>query len=198
MPYRRRETSRAGALFWRGATAPRASHVAVAKGEGTHQGAGGRKPEGSGRRQRHATALTEKSVCAGQRLRPATGKTTTLQQLGRTFHLADRAHRGTPGDHVAVVFLSVPPAATPKMLICELARFLDLPNTSRMNHARITDIVCATLNGLGTRLVLVDDIHLLNTRTRNGAETSDQIKHLSERIPATFVYAGVAIEESQS
>ncbi|WUC68515.1 TniB family NTP-binding protein (plasmid) [Streptomyces sp. NBC_00539] len=127
---------------------------------------------------------------------PTTGKTTTLQQLGRSFHLADRARHGGLDERLPVVFLSVPPAATPKMLVSELARFLDLPITTSMNQARITDIVCATLHQLGTRLVLVDDVHLLNTRTRNGAETSDQMKHLSERIPATFVYAGVALDAS--
>lgn len=127
---------------------------------------------------------------------PTTGKTTTLQQLGRSFHLADRARRHGHDDHLPVVFLSVPPAATPKMLVSELARFLDLPIKANLNQARITDIVCATLLGLGTRLVLVDDVHLLNTYTRNGAETSDQMKHLSERIPATFVYAGVALDDS--
>ncbi|WP_420715352.1 TniB family NTP-binding protein [Streptomyces sp. WM6373] len=127
---------------------------------------------------------------------PTTGKTTTLQQLGRSFHLADQARHGGPVECLPVVFLSVPPAATPKMLVCELARFLDLPIGTTMNQARITDVVCAALHQLGTRLVLVDDIHLLNTRTRVGAETSDQMKHLSERIPATFVYAGVAIEAS--
>ena len=42
----------------------------------------------------------------------------------------------------------------------------------------------------------VDDIHLLDTRTRSGAETSDQIKHLGERIAATFVYAGVDVDTS--
>lgn len=127
---------------------------------------------------------------------PTTGKTTTLQQLGRTFHLADQARRIGSDQRLPVVFLSVPPAATPKMLVSELARFLDLPIGKTMNQARITDIVCAALHDLATQLVLVDDVHLLNTRTRIGAETSDQMKHLSERIPATFVYAGVAIEAS--
>jgi hypothetical protein len=35
-----------------------------------------------------------------------------------------------------------------------------------------------------------------DTRTRSGAETSDQIKHLGERIAATFVYAGVDVDTS--
>jgi hypothetical protein len=39
----------------------------------------------------------------------------------------------------------------------------------------------------------VDEIHNLNLRTRVGAEASDQLKYLSERIPATFVYAGVDV-----
>ncbi|MFD7550419.1 TniB family NTP-binding protein [Streptomyces sp. NPDC059816] len=127
---------------------------------------------------------------------PTTGKTTTLQHLGRSFHLADRARHNSFDERLPVAFLSVPPAATPKMLVSELARFLDLPIGKAMNQARITDIVCGALRDLSTQLVLVDDVHLLNTRTRIGAETSDQMKHLSERLPATFVYAGVAIEAS--
>lgn len=127
---------------------------------------------------------------------PTTGKTTTLQQLGRSFHLADRARHQSPGQRLPVVFLSVPPAATPKMLVSELARFLDLPIPPRMNQAQITDTVCGMLRDLATQLVLVDDVHLLDTRTRTGAETSDQMKHLSERIPATFVYAGVDVDKS--
>ncbi|WP_406293066.1 hypothetical protein OG948_01360 [Embleya sp. NBC_00888] len=47
-----------------------------------------------------------------------------------------------------------------------------------------------------TQLVFVDDVHLLDTRTRSGAETSDQMKYLGERIPATFVYAGVDVDGS--
>ena len=34
------------------------------------------------------------------------------------------------------------------------------------------------------------------SRTRAGAETSDQIKHLGERIAATFVFAGVDVQDS--
>ena len=47
---------------------------------------------------------------------------------------------------------------------------------------------------MGTALVLIDELHNLDLGTRSGAEASDQIKYLSERIPATFVLAGVEIE----
>ena len=39
----------------------------------------------------------------------------------------------------------------------------------------------------------VDEIHNLKLATRNGAEVSDTLKYFSERIPATFVYAGINV-----
>ena len=127
---------------------------------------------------------------------PSTGKTTTLMELGRIFELSDRVRHPEAKDRLPVAFVSVPPASTPKMLVSEFARFLGVPVQRRMNQAQITDAVCATLGELRTQLVLVDDIHLLDTRTRSGAETSDQIKHLGERIAATFSYAGVDVDTS--
>ncbi|MFJ5142648.1 TniB family NTP-binding protein [Streptomyces sp. NPDC088707] len=127
---------------------------------------------------------------------PTTGKTTTLLEMGRTFELAEQRRHPGRTDRLPVVFLAVPPASTPKMLVSEFARFLGIPIAARMNQAQITDAVCHLLCQLGTTLVLVDDVHLLDTRTRAGAETSDQMKHLGERIPATFVYAGVDVEAS--
>jgi hypothetical protein len=49
---------------------------------------------------------------------------------------------------------------------------------------------------LRTDLVLVDEIHNLNLATRAGADASDRLKYLAERIPATFVYAGINVGEA--
>ncbi|MEU0664074.1 TniB family NTP-binding protein [Streptomyces lavendulocolor] len=95
-----------------------------------------------------------------------------------------------------MLFISVPPAATPKMLVSEFARFLGMPLTHRLNQTQITGAVCDLLCELGTQLVLIDDVHLLDTQRRAGAETSDQLKHLGERIPATFVYSAIDVETS--
>ncbi|MDX3213975.1 ATP-binding protein [Streptomyces sp. ME02-6991-2B] len=125
-----------------------------------------------------------------------TGKTTTLMELGRIFEHTDRRrHPGVKGQ-LPVVYVAVPPSATPKMLVSEIARFLGLPVSARMNQAQITDAVCKMLITHATQLVFIDDVHLLDTRTRAGAETADQMKTLGERIPATFVYAGVNVEDS--
>ncbi|WP_206278600.1 hypothetical protein [Streptomyces fungicidicus] len=42
----------------------------------------------------------------------------------------------------------------------------------------------------------MDDVHPARHPHPSGAETSDQMKHLGERIPATFVYAGVDVDAS--
>ena len=125
-----------------------------------------------------------------------TGKTTTMMALGRSFQLADARQHPGQGERRPVVFISVPPAATPKMLVSEFARFLGMPITDRLNQTQITGAVCDLLCELGTQLVLIDDVHLLDTQRRTGAETSDQLKYLGERIPATFVYSAIDIEAS--
>ena len=42
----------------------------------------------------------------------------------------------------------------------------------------------------------VDEIHNVSLATRPGAEASDMLKYFSERIPDTFVYAGIDVERA--
>ncbi len=124
----------------------------------------------------------------------ATGKTTAITQLGKHHELTVRRRDPTAHARLPVVYVTVPPAATPRMLAAEFARFLGLPLTRRLNQAEITNQVCDLLCQLHADLVLVDELHNLDLRTRSGAEASDQLKYLAERIPATFVYAGIDME----
>lgn len=127
-----------------------------------------------------------------------TGKTTAVTQLGRNHELLLRhrlGHQAVTGP-MPVVYVTVPPAATPKMLASEFARFAGVPVHRGQNQADITNSVCDVLARLGVDLVLVDEIHNLNLATRAGADASDQLKYLAERIPATFIYAGVNVEGS--
>ncbi|MGW3661438.1 TniB family NTP-binding protein [Streptomyces sp. NPDC005151] len=97
-------------------------------------------------------------------------------------------------NRVPVVYVTVPPAATPKMLAMEFARFFGLTLPTRVNVTDIVDAVCATTAHVHVDLVLVDELHNLNLATRSGAEASDQLKYFAERLPATFAYAGIDIE----
>jgi hypothetical protein len=125
-----------------------------------------------------------------------TGKTTAITQLGKMTEVMHRKRYPRCGGDIPVVYITAPPAATAKMIAAEFARFLGLPVTRRLNITDIVEAVCGVCLDTRTSLVCVDEIHNLNLATRNGAEVSDTLKYFSERIPATFVYAGISIERA--
>lgn len=123
-----------------------------------------------------------------------TGKTTAITQLGKNYQQLVYRDQPRPEGSLPVAYVTVPPAATPKMLAVEFARFIGLPLPSRFSQVELTNRVCDLLCTLRTTLVLIDELHNLDLGTRVGGEASDQIKYLSERIPATFVLTGVDLE----
>jgi Bacterial TniB protein len=123
-----------------------------------------------------------------------TGKTTAVTQLGRAHERHIRRRHPNDKHRLPVVYVTVPPASTARMLAMEFARFLGLSFTGRVNITDIVDAVCHTAARTGVELVLVDELHNLNLATRAGAEVSDQLKYFAERLPATFVYAGIDVE----
>ena len=125
-----------------------------------------------------------------------TGKSTSITQLGKMHQI--ETERRAPGraGRIPVVYIIVPPAATPKMLAIEVAAFLGLPFSSHDSQHAITQSVAAVLRKVGCSLVLVDEVHRLDLRTRNGAAASDQLKYFFDCISATFVYAGLDLAEN--
>jgi Bacterial TniB protein len=153
-----------------------------------------RKVVTTGRRltllNRHAISARQGLILSG----PAgTGKTTAIAQFGKTHEAIDRDRH--PGlDRIPVIYATVPPAATPRMLAMEFARFLGLPVLPRANMTDIIEAVCGVAVDMRVSAVLVDEIHNMQLATRSGAEVSDTLKYFSERLPATFVYAGIDLE----
>ena len=125
-----------------------------------------------------------------------TGKTTAITQLGKTIEVFHRRRYPGYGDDIPVLYITVPPAATPRMIAAEFARFLGIPVTRQANITDIIEAVCGVCTDTRTTAVCVDEIHNLNIATRSGAEASDTLKYFSERIPATFVLAGISIERA--
>jgi Bacterial TniB protein len=139
---------------------------------------------------RHAFSARRGMILSGA---AGTGKTTAITQFGKTHEAIDRLRHGV-GDRIPVIYVTVPPAATPRMLAVEFARFLGLPMTARANITDVIEAVCGVAVDARVSAVCVDEIHNLQLATRNGAEVSDTLKYFSERIPATFVYAGIDVE----
>ncbi|WP_432171142.1 AAA family ATPase [Streptomyces sp. 1222.5] len=151
----------------------------------------------SGRRlillNRHAISARRGLMVSG----PAgTGKTIAITQLGLAHELSDTARHPDSPDRIPVLYVTVPPAATPRMIAAEFARFLGLPTTRQFNITDIIEAVVGVCTKARTGLVLVDELHNISLTTRHGAEVADTLKYFSERIPATFIYAGIDIEHS--
>jgi hypothetical protein len=125
-----------------------------------------------------------------------TGKTTAITQLGKTMEVIHRQRNPRSSADIPVIYITTPPAATPRMIAVELARFLGLPATPRANITDVIEAVCGVCLDARTGLVCVDEIHNISLATRTGAEVSDTLKYFSERIPATFVYAGIDVERA--
>jgi hypothetical protein len=125
-----------------------------------------------------------------------TGKTTCLTQLGKTIETMHHRRHPHAAAHIPVVYITAPPAATPRMIAVEFARFLGLPLTRRSNVTDVLEAVCGVCLDARTTLVCVDEIHNVNLGTRHGAEASDTLKYFAERLPVTFVYAGISVERA--
>jgi hypothetical protein len=151
----------------------------------------------TGRRLAHLNRSAQYGRCGLIVSGPArTGKTTAITQLGKTIEVFHRRRHTRSGGDIPVVYITVPPAATPKMIAVEFARFLGLPLTRRANITDIIEAVCGVCTDTRTSVICVDEIHNLNLATRVGAEASDTLKYFSERIPATFVFAGINVERA--
>ena len=123
-----------------------------------------------------------------------TGKTTAVTQLGKTAELMHRQWNPGSRDDIPVIYITVPPAATGKMIATEIARFLGLPVPRRANITDVIESVCGICLDTRVTMIIVDELHNLDMTTRAGAEASDTLKYFSERLPATFVYSGIGLD----
>jgi len=98
-----------------------------------------------------------------------------------------------------VIYVTVPPAATPRMLghgIRPASPPLGLPVLPRANMTDIIEAVCGVSTDMRVRRYWSMMIHNMQLATRSGAEVSDTLKYFSERLPATFVYAGIDLDHT--
>ena len=99
---------------------------------------------------------------------PRTGKTTAVTQLGKTVEVTHRHRNPGPGsrDDIPVIYITVPPAATGKMIAMEIARFLGLPVPRRANITDVIEQVCGICLDTRVSMIIVDELHNLDMTTR--------------------------------
>lgn len=126
------------------------------------------------------------------------GKSTAALLIGKRHEKAMRKKAGRHDDtsYAPVVYAVVPPGTTPKMMMLAFANFLGLVNPNRATAQDLTERVVGVMRHLGTSLVVCDEIHNLRTNHQAGSEAASALKVFSERLDATFLYAGIDLLQS--
>jgi AAA domain len=126
---------------------------------------------------------------------PGLGKTTAVLDYAKTYHHQQIAvHGDTTGDghrRVPVVYLALSGNTQVKGLNEALCRFYGLPTDGTTDRlaARAVDAVLS----MHTTVIIVDDIHFLDSRRRDARLMSNHLKFLSNAFPVTLIYVGVGV-----
>lgn len=136
---------------------------------------------------------------------PTLGKSTVLKTFGREFHLRRLAEDGEFVDedqmirHIPVCHIMLTGKVTIKGLHEMLLSYYAHPAAGSSRRSvpgrNLARAAAECVARHDTRLVLIDDLHFLNMRTRDGVEVANQLKWLANEYDATFLFAGVALRE---
>ncbi|MEJ8814259.1 AAA family ATPase [Variovorax ureilyticus] len=131
------------------------------------------------------------------------GKTTILQLIGRRYEIGVRANFGLSlGEDVGenmfipVAYITLSGTVTIKSFNREMAKFYGIPVSPHATEPELTEVIELVAGKCGTTLILIDDIHFLKMRNKSGQDVNNHLKALASKIPATFGYAGVDLNES--
>ena len=122
------------------------------------------------------------------------GKSTAIRALGRSVEQAYRARNPQMIEAVPVVYITMPTAQHPKALPAELLYFLGAPHAARTTETTLTHQACQLMTDLKTSLVIVDEVHEIDRSRASHDQQSDQLKYFMDHVPATFVLAGINVE----
>ncbi|WP_157108707.1 AAA family ATPase [Aldersonia kunmingensis] len=102
--------------------------------------------------------------------------------------------KGVRAEHIPVVYVSVHGASSAR-LIASIANFVDLPTTKTQRAQDTLTQLRNVLPLLGTRLIVVDDAHMLR-RVGGARDLTDNLKSIIDALPVSFIYAGAGLHDS--
>lgn len=127
------------------------------------------------------------------------GKTTIMTAIMQwTFAMYRRKHPDFASQgKTPIVYVEVPAGSTGKSLMTAFAGFLGItvaPRSDTMDT--IQRRVVSAMKAANTQLVIVDELHNLSATNRGNGESIQILKALHDMVPATFIYAGLDLDES--
>lgn len=134
--------------------------------------------------------------------RPTLGKSTILLEIGRQFEQLLRRRNGIEAtddrdvEFIPVVYATLASDETIKGLDGKILSYFGCPYNPNDSESTLASHVAREAARCGTALVLLDDIHFLKARHKLGQAVNTHLKALASSISATFVYAGVHVENT--
>ena len=129
---------------------------------------------------------------------PGLGKTTAVNSFARGFDRDQIRRRGplTREGHerIPVFRVGLTSNTTLRTLNRMICQFYGHPGAGRASAAQLASQAVDCVLSCESRVGKVDELHNLDMGTRAGAEASDTLKYFSERLPVTFVYAGIGLD----
>ena len=124
---------------------------------------------------------------------PGLGKSTIAQVFARTFHhrqvslsgpVTDAGH-----DRVPVVHVCLTSSTSKRSFNSMLCRFFGLPGHDRGNAEELGHRAADAVLSCDVRLCVVDDVHFLDPRRRDGRDVANHFKYLANTFPVTFIFS---------
>ena len=128
---------------------------------------------------------------------PGLGKTTAANSFARAFDRAQTRRHGpvTSEGHerIPVFRVGLTSNTTLRTLNRMICEFYGHPGTSRASAAELASHALDCVLSCETRVGIIDDIHFIDPRRKDGLDVSNHLKWLANELSVTFIYAGVGL-----
>lgn len=130
---------------------------------------------------------------------PGLGKTTIASTFGRSFDRREIRRHGpeTAAGHprLPVFRVNLSSGTTLKSLNEKICQFYGHPSMKKARHGysadRLAGFALDCVLSSETKLGIVDDIHFITPRRKDGKDVINHLKYLNSEFPVTFLFAGV-------
>jgi hypothetical protein len=131
---------------------------------------------------------------------PGNGKSTLIAQFARVFERLCRGrypHELRPNGHEyhPALFINADAYPSPKSFNKAILNFYGL-NPKYGDTHDYTQLLLNCVDKCGTRLIVIDDAHLIQLHRINDRDANNHLKRLANETRATMVYAGIELENT--
>ncbi|MGH3195017.1 MAG: ATP-binding protein [Streptosporangiaceae bacterium] len=129
---------------------------------------------------------------------PGLGKSTIAQVFARESHQRQVSLYGpvtaAGHDRIPVAHVCLTSSTSKRSFNAMLCRFFGLPGHDKGNAGELGHKAADAVPSCDVRLCVIDDVHFLDPRRRDGRDVANHFKYLANTFPVTFIFVGVGLE----